>query len=40
MWDPEDDEGYPQAVKLTLKREEASLPLTMIARLEPELNES
>ena len=40
MWDPEDDEGYPQAVKLTLKREEASQPLTMIARLEPELNEN
>jgi hypothetical protein len=39
LWDPEEEGGYPQAVKLTLKRDDTSPPLTMIARLEPELKE-
>ena len=32
-WNPEDDPGFPVAVKMTLKRGDDGIPITVIARI-------
>jgi general secretion pathway protein J len=36
VWDPDSDEGFPMAVRLTFKRDKDAMPLRVIARIHPE----
>ena len=36
VWDPDSDEGFPMAVRMTFQRDKDAMPLRVIARIHPE----
>ncbi len=40
VWDPESDEGFPMAVRMTFQRDENEMPIRVIAPIHPETTDN